>query len=81
MAIQPDRPDSPGLLTIAIAGSIITLVVAYCAAAAFNITMSRQSEAKSLARDVSEFTELRAAQEAGLAGLDEAMSQVVSAND
>lgn len=78
MAIQPDRPDSPGLLTIAVAGSIITLVVAYLAAAAYGITVQRQGDAKALARDVSEQTELRAAQTEALGGLDAAMEQVVS---
>ncbi|MBC8328185.1 MAG: hypothetical protein ISR76_06490 [Planctomycetes bacterium] len=81
MTVQPDRPDSPGLLTIAVSGSIITLVVAYLAAAAFHITTQQQTEAKRLARDVSPVTELRAAQRADLSGIEAAMSRVVSEHD
>lgn len=80
MAVQSDRPKSSSLLVVAVSGSLLTLVVAYLAAAAFQITSARQGEAKQLRRDLSELHDLRAAQAERLSGLDEAMRQVVAQN-
>ncbi len=77
MAVQPDRPNAFGLLTVAIAGSIITLVVAYLAAAAYNVTVDKQGAEKDQARDLSELHEILETQNQDLAGIEQAMKQVV----
>ncbi|RMH04805.1 MAG: hypothetical protein D6702_02315 [Planctomycetota bacterium] len=78
MAVQPDRPNTSGLLIIAVTGAILTVVVAYIAAASWAVVKSRQAEAKALSRDLSERDELRAAQEQRLAGIEQAMAEVVA---
>ena len=79
MAVQPDRPNSSSLLTIAITGSILTLVVAVLAAAAYEVVVADQAQEKQLGRDVSEYTEMLYNQRQDLAGLEAAKARVLEA--